>query len=300
MIYDPMRDKHMIRIYTALITPFQVNGEIDYPIMEDLITWQAQAGIDGLLICGTNGEFTSLSFEEVKSLLQFAGDRKKEGLEIIAGTGRASLKETVALCNFAEGIADKALVVPPFYFKPLDPIGLYTYFKQLLEQTRIPIILYHIPKYTGISITNELLLKLKGYRNLLGVKDSSGRLEDTESFLNQCPNLSIYAGSDALLYASFEKGAIGAISSISNIFPREVLEIKKQFAAGNHVSAQVAQEDVLKIRRIMKEFPDRGAVKYVLSLLGHSFSYVRPPLVDLHEKARTDLKIKLNPFLKLK
>ena len=297
MIYNPMRVRPMIQVYTALITPFQADGEIDYPAMEDLITWQAKEGIDGLLICGTNGEFTSLSFEEVKSLLKFAADRKKGQIELIAGTGRSSLKETVALCNFAEGVADKVLVVPPFYFKPLNPAGLYTYFKQLLEQIHIPLILYNIPKYTGTSITTELLIKLKAYSNLLGVKDSSGHLEETEKFLKECPDFSIYAGSDALLYSSLKKGAAGAISSISNIFPKEVLEIKKQLIVGNHIAAQVAQDYILKIRSIIKEFPDRGAVKYVLSLMGHSFSYVRPPLIDLSEKARAELKAKLAPFL---
>jgi 4-hydroxy-tetrahydrodipicolinate synthase len=287
----------MIQVYTAIITPFQAGGEIDYSIMEELIKWQTRSAVDGLVVCGTNGEFSSLSYEEVKSLLQFTFKSKKGNLKIIAGTGRANVKETVDLCNFCEGLADQALIVPPFYFKDLNPLGVYTYFRQVLEKTRIPLILYHIPKYTGVSITPDLINKLKSFKNLVGVKDSSGTLQSTEEFLAKCQKLQVYAGSDALIYSSFDKGASGVISSISNIFPKEVLQIKNSFLAGNKPAAQAAQETVSKIRAIIKQFPSHGAVKYVLSLLGYPLSFVRPPLVDLSEEQQLDLKKKLQPFI---
>jgi 4-hydroxy-tetrahydrodipicolinate synthase len=287
----------MIRIFTAIITPFDALGEIDYNYLEKLITRQAKAKIDGLVVCGTNGEFPSLSFEEVKALLQFALDKKPGQLEIVAGIGRASLKETIALYKFVEGLADYALVVPPYYFKEIDPAGIYNYFKQLLEETGIPIILYNIPKYTGVEISPQLINKLKNYEKLVGVKDSSGRIETAEEFLSKCPNLSVYAGSDALIYTSFEKGAAGAISSISNIFPQDVLEIKNQFLAGNKAVAKAAQEKVLKIRGILKLFPNRAAVKYALSLMGFSRSSVRPPLSNLTEKQGENLKKQLKSYI---
>ncbi|NVM53191.1 MAG: 4-hydroxy-tetrahydrodipicolinate synthase [Candidatus Helarchaeota archaeon] len=287
----------MITIFTAIITPFDTQREIDYNLLEDLITWQAQMKIDGLVVCGTNGEFASLSFEEVKSLLKFASDRKSESLEIIAGTGRASLKETIALCNFAEGLADKALVVPPYYFKELNPVGLYNYFKQLFEATRIPIILYNIPKYTGVSITPQLLTKLKAHENLVGVKDSSGKIENTEIFMKKFPNLALYAGSDALIYQSFEKGARGGISAVATAFPKDVLEIKENFLAGKKAAVQAAQEKVSKIRSILKQFSNRAAIKYALSLRGYHLSLVRPPLMDLTDEQQQDLKNKLSPYI---
>ena len=110
----------MPQVYTAIITPFQEDGEIDYDLMDELMTWQRRVGIDGLVVCGTNGEFSSLSFEEVKSLLKFASDRRMGGFEIIAGTGRASLKETIALCNFVEELTDKT------YPRPLDSSSVQT------------------------------------------------------------------------------------------------------------------------------------------------------------------------------
>ena len=287
----------MIRIFTAIITPFDAQGEIDYNNLEDLITWQAESKIDGLVVCGTNGEFPSLSFEEVSKILKFTLDKKPGQLEIVAGIGRPSLKETVALCKFIEGLADYALVVPPYYFKELDPTGIYNFFRQLLEESGLPIILYNIPKYTGVEITPQLINKLKNYEKLVGVKDSSGSIETTENFLDKCPNLSVYAGSDALIYTSFEKGAAGAISSISNIFPQEVLEIKNQFLGGNNALAKAAQEKILKIRGIIKQYPNRAAVKYALSLRGFTRSSVRPPLINLTEKQENNLKNKLKSYI---
>ena len=287
----------MPQVYTAIITPFQADGEIDYDLMGELMAWQWQSGMDGLVVCGTNGEFASLSFEEVKSLLKYALDRKKGDVEIIAGTGRASLKETIALCNFIEGSADKALVVPPFYFKELDPLGLYNYFRQLLKATRIPIILYNIPKYTGVSITSQLLEKLEVHENLVGVKDSSGAIENSESIIQNHPNLKLYAGSDALIYSSLEKGAEGAISAVATSFPKDVLEIKSEFLAGKKTAAQAAQEKISKIRGIIKQFPNRAAIKSALSLLGFPLSFVRPPLVNLTDEQQKDLKNKLSPYI---
>ncbi len=287
----------MIQIYTAIITPFDAKKEINFDLFDDLIRWQAREGIDGLVVCGTNGEFASLSLDEIKAILKFAIDRKKGKFKIIAGTGRVSIKETIALCKFVEGAADKALVVPPYYFKELSPQGIHNYFKQLFENTRIPIILYNIPKYTGVPITPELINKLKTYENLEGVKDSTGTISNTEHFLNKCPNIKVYAGSDALLYESFKRGAAGAISSISNIFPKHLLEMKRRFLAGDKKGALSIQEEILKIRTVLKQFPNRSAVKVAISLLGYPMSYVRPPLIDLTEQQQKELKNKLKIYL---
>ncbi len=287
----------MTQVFTAIITPFQTNGEIDYNLFEELVNWQTRIGIDGLVVCGTNGEFASLSLEEVKSLLKFTFDIKQEELLIIAGTGRSSLKETIELCKISEELADMALVVPPFYFKVSEIQGLYNYFKQLLENTEIPVVLYNIPKYSGITIPTELLMKLKDYENLVGVKDSSGQIESMESFIKTSPDLSVFGGSDALIYPSFEMGAKGCISAISTIFPEEVLEIKISYLAEQKDAAQTAQEKILTIRNTIKQFPNRAVFKSALSLLGFPRSFVRPPLVDLTEEQEGQLKNRLSPFI---
>ena len=287
----------MAKIYTAIPTPFQADGEIDFDLLADLVNWQRDMQVDGLLICGTNGEFSSLSFDEVQSILRYVSEMKEGEFEIIAGTGRPSLKETVALCKFAEELADSALIVPPYYFKDVDLTGLYNYFKYILEETRIPIILYNIPKNSGVEIPIQLLTKLQKYGNFKGVKDSSGQIKNTENFINSCPNLSVYAGSDALIFSSFGLGAKGAISALAALFPKEVLEIRDNFNDGEISAAQAAQEKVLEIRDIIKQFPNRAAIKYGLSLVGFSSSFVRPPLTDLTPSQQIELKGKLEPFI---
>ena len=280
-----------------MVTPFQADGEINFDWLGDLIAWQKDMQIDGLLICGTNGEFASLSFDEVQSIIRFVSEIKDDDFEIIAGTGRSSLKETIALCKFAEELADLALIVPPFYFKDVDFIGLYNYFKTILEETKIPIILYNIPKNTGIEIKTELLTKLQEYPNFAGVKDSSGQLENTKKFIDSCPNLSVFAGSDALIFPSFELNVKGAISALAALFPKEILEIKECFNKGDSMGAHASQENILKIRDIIKQFPNRAAIKYGLSLIGFNFSSVRPPLANLTSQQQIDLKKKLQPFI---
>jgi len=280
-----------------MVTPFQADSEIDFDLLESLINWQKDLQVDGLLICGTNGEFSSLSFDEVQSIIRFVSETKDEAFEIIAGTGRSSLKETIALCKFAEELADLALIVPPYYFKDVDLAGLYNYFKCILEETKIPIILYNIPKNTGIEIESQLLIKLQKYDNFIGVKDSSGQLKNTENFITSCPNLSVFAGSDALISSSFELGVKGAISALAALFPKEILEIRDNFNNGKNTEAQAAQENVLNIRDIIKQFPNRAAIKYGLSLLGFTLSMVRPPLTDLTPQQQVELKEKLKPFI---
>ena len=287
----------MVKIYSAMVTPFQADSEIDFDLLESLINWQKDLQVDGLLICGTNGEFSSLSFDEVQSIIRFVSETKDEDFEIIAGTGRSSLKETIALCKFAEELADLALIVPPYYFKDVDLAGLYNYFKCILEETKIPIILYNIPKNTGIEIESQLLIKLQKYDNFIGVKDSSGQLKNTENFITSCPNLSVFAGSDALISSSFELGVKGAISALAALFPKEILEIRDNFNNGKNTEAQAAQENVLNIRDIIKQFPNRAAIKYGLSLLGFTLSMVRPPLTDLTPQQQVELKEKLKPFI---
>lgn len=287
----------MVKIYSAMVTPFQADSEIDFDLLESLINWQKDLQVDGLLICGTNGEFSSLSFDEVQSIIRFVSETKDEAFEIIAGTGRSSLKETIALCKFAEELADLALIVPPYYFKDVDLAGLYNYFKCILEETKIPIILYNIPKNTGIEIESQLLIKLQKYDNFIGVKDSSGQLKNTENFITSCPNLSVFAGSDALISSSFELGVKGAISALAALFPKEILEIRDNFNNGKNTEAQAAQENVLNIRDIIKQFPNRAAIKYGLSLLGFTLSMVRPPLTDLTPQQQVELKEKLKPFI---
>lgn len=287
----------MVQVFTAIITPFQADGEINYNLMEDLIDWQTRAGIDGLVVCGTNGEFPSLSFEEVKSLIKFTHDVKQEDLVVVAGTGRTSMKETIALCQYVAELADMVLIVPPFYFKNPDYQGIFDYFKAIFEATTLPIILYNIPQYTGIPITFELVEKLHTYDNFVGIKDSSGKFEFTENLIKNYSNLSIYAGSDALVYRSLEIGAAGCISAISTCLPEEVLEIKISYIAGQKGRAERAQEKLLKIREVFKQYPSRAAIKTALSFLGFPLSYVRPPLVDLNADQIQEFKEKVAPFL---
>jgi 4-hydroxy-tetrahydrodipicolinate synthase len=276
-------------IFTAVITPFREDLEVDYELLGDLVAFQEEGGVQGIVPCGTNGEFSSLTLEEAKEVLRRV-DEARRRLKVIAGVGRASLPETLELCRWAEGRADALLVVPPYYFKPLPLEGIFRYYRRVLETSGLPVILYHIPKYSGVAITCELLERLGGMEGLYGVKDSSGDLETTRGLREAFPDLRIYGGSDGLIYDTLSLGGPGAISALSNVFPERVEEIYRRFREGGPEGASRSQEALKKVRALFQGFPPRGAIKHALTLRGFRESWVRPPLLDLAPEQKGELE----------
>ncbi|MHA1799623.1 MAG: 4-hydroxy-tetrahydrodipicolinate synthase [Candidatus Helarchaeota archaeon] len=267
-------------IFTAIITPFYENLEINLDLLEELVKFQEKNGITGIVPCGTNGEFSSLSLDEAKQVIKTVAQSRSNCI-VVAGIGRNSLMEVIELSNFSEGLVNAVMVLPPFYFKQVTEIGLYEYYKRILESTKIPCFIYNIPKYTGISITVQLIRKLKKFTNFIGIKDSSGNILTTEEFIKEFPNLTIFGGSDALILDSLKKGAHGGISALSNVFPSEIIEIYNKFKKGKISEASLFQEEIKKIRTIFKKYNSISAFKQYLLELGFNKSFVRPPLTNL-------------------
>lgn len=280
-------------IFTATVTPFTQGLEIDPGAVERLTEFQEAQGVAGVVPCGTNGEFPSLTVDECKAVIK-AVDGVRGRLKLIAGTGRASIKEVLALSKFAAEYADAVLVCPPFYFKDLSLEGLYDYYSTILEAAQIPVILYHIPKYTGVPITHELLERLAGFENLYGIKDSSGDIDVARGFRERFPELELYIGSDALVFEGLVLGSAGAISAISNFAPKRLLEIYGAFVNGSIDEAKKAQERLKGLRAAVKRYPSIGAIKHALALMGViGEGHVRPPLSTLSSKEKGELEREL-------
>jgi 4-hydroxy-tetrahydrodipicolinate synthase len=268
-------------IYTAIITPFKSNLEVDFEYLAKLLRFQVQNGIKGVVVCGTNGEFPSLSVEENKRIIE-AACNYTDKLEVIACIGRTSIKEVLEICYYASELVDGVLLIPPFYFKNVEINGLVNYFKKILDSIDLPVILYNIPKYSGNEISLELINRFP-HKNLSGIKDSSGDLSTIKRYVQNFPELKILCGSDALIFEALRVGACGAISALSNAFPKKVLGIYNGFIKGNFKMAEKAQRDIEAVRGIIKKYPRGSALKQVLNFIGFEKSYVRPPLVDLNE-----------------
>ncbi len=283
-------------IYTAILTPFNKDLEINYDLLEELITFQENNNISGLIPCGTNGEFPSLTLNESKKVIETVVNKSKN-LNVIAGIGRSSLKETIELAKFSEKIADAVMIVPPFYYKNVSIRGLYEYYSRISNNLQIPYFIYNIPKYSGISITPELISKLSRDKNFIGIKDSSGDINITKEFINKFPDYIIFGGSDALILESLKVGAKGVISALGNVFPSKVNSVFELYCERRYEEAEEAQGEITNIRKIFKEFETISAFKLFLEQYLLEKSYVRPPLVNLTQEEFQKLKQKLSKFL---
>lgn len=269
-------------IITALITPFNAELEIDHDTVFQLMKYQAMNGVAGVLVSGTTGEFPSITKEEIIQLVETAWE-SKDKLQLIAGTGRPSFEETINLSMAIQKMVDALLIIPPYYFKSISNLGVYNYYRKILERVKAPIIAYNIPKYTGVSLNNEIIKDLMKFENFLGIKDSSGDLQVTKGFLTEFPELMVLGGSDALILDSLKVGAKGAISALSNVFPGLVNSIYIEFKKKNLEKATEMQERLIKIRETFKQFPQVANFKGYLKSKFYLTPQVRPPLVSLKD-----------------
>jgi 4-hydroxy-tetrahydrodipicolinate synthase len=268
--------------FTALISPFDLNGNLMLGWMADLLEFQRQHGVDGLVICGTNGEATSLSVAERKQVLE-AVMAHRGALAIIAGTGAASVTDAVELTRHAAEVgADAALLLPPFFFKNPSADGLVTYFRQVLDAAPLPMLLYSIPQQTAVPITEEILDRLADHPNLVGVKDSAGDWEYTLRLIQRYPQLKIFPGSDYLIGKGYTHGAAGAISGGANPFPELVVAVRNgHYSDPTGAKALQAQERLTAATDIVRRYPFVGVSKCILAHRGLPRMGVRPPLISL-------------------
>ncbi len=267
--------KMLTGAYTALITPFDQSGEIDYPGVAKLLAWHESEGMDGVVVAGTNGEGPSLSAIEKRDLTKFAVKHAGK-LKVIFGAGTCSLPEAIWLCNQAEKCgANAALVLPPYYFSAtLD--GIKIWFEVLAKSVTIPIILYNFPKNTKINLDISLVDFMFHFENVIGIKDSSGDMENLTNYLELGSkfNKSVLVGDEKLLLKNLESGGSGTISGLANSFPRLV---SRQVDERSEVLQSLIDQAVANV----KCFPQPAVHKEILNSKGLPGGHVRPPLVPL-------------------
>ncbi len=276
---------------TAIVTPFDEAGVLNLGPLEPFLDFQRAAGIDGVVVCGTNGEAVSLTVAERKRYLEAVVERRGS-FTVIAGTGAANLPDTIELTIHAGACgADAVLVLPPFFYKNPSAQGVADFFRRVLDASDIPVLLYSIPQQTAVPITDEILALLQGHPRLAGLKDSAGQWERTNALVTGRRDLSILVGSDELLGRALPAGAPGCISGTANSFPELVVEIVRAAERGGDVAAAQARLDAAK--SIVLQYPLIGGNKSVLANRGIPRMYVRPPLVNLTESQERELMARL-------
>ncbi len=214
-------------VYTALITPFTDIGTVDYQALERIVDQQIEAGIDGLVPCGTTGESPTLSHEEHDRVIAQTIKYAKGRVPVIAGTGSNATTEAIRLSQHAEDAgADAVLLVNPYYNKPTQK-GLYLHFKAIAESVRIPCILYNIKGRTGVNLETETLVRLENdCPNIVAVKEASGSIEQMKEVIEATnDDFMVLSGDDNLALDLIKMNGDGVISVASNLFPDEMVRM---------------------------------------------------------------------------
>jgi 4-hydroxy-tetrahydrodipicolinate synthase len=281
-------------LIAATLTPFVSSvGPVDYEWLPAHLRFLEQGGVEGIAPMGTTGEGPSLGLGERERMLDLIMEHRG-GMFVMAGTGCASLADTIALSNYAlERGVDALMVLPPFYYKNLSDAGVYDYFRAVCDALPqdAKIVLYHIPKYSGVPISQRVIDDLleTNASQIFGVKDSGGDAAHTAALIARYPSLAIYGGSDGLVARTLQDGGRGVISAIANAFPRLLRAVVDAHASGEDTAA--AQERLLKVRELVKNYDAQASLKAVLpwvSELGPSF--VRAPLANLGDDALVSLR----------
>ena len=232
------------QILLPLVTPYDENENVKYDTYAELIEYLIEKDMcDSLIVTGTTGEASLLTFDERVKLFETAVKASAGRKPVIAGTGCASTKETIALTKEAEKLGiETCLIVCPFYNKPTQE-GIYNHFKRIAESTSCNIMLYNIPIFVGVNIEAETVGRLAEIPNIIGIKDEAGinPTQVTDFFLateKVDPDFAIYNGDDVMLLPTIVQGAMGLVSGGAHIFGHEIRQIFKEFAEGNNEKAR--------------------------------------------------------------
>lgn len=275
-------------VIPAILTPFDEDYEIDEKAFEELCDYLIDKKVGGLFVAGTTGEGPLLSLEERDRLFKIAVRVSKSRVPIIAHVGSISFRETVTLIKSAvEAKVDAVAIVSPYYYR-LDEKAIEEYYLRLLDKTDgLPVFLYNIPGLTNNSITPDLVQKLFNQGKINGVKDSSGNITVIKSFIDISPEFQVVSGTDELFLLALTLGAVGAVSSTSNVFPEIFNNIYNAFINKN---LDLAVENQRKLNELCKVFQYGrfiSSYKYALSLRGVNISSrVRSPQRELTKEEK--------------
>jgi len=266
---------------TALITPFR-DGAVDVPALRELIEWQIQSGIDGLVPCGSTGESATLTHAEHDAVVKLTIEQARRRVPVIAGTGSNSTAEAIRLTvAAAEMGADGALLLSPYYNKPTQD-GIYRHYKTVAASVQIPILLYNIPGRTASNITPETVARLAEIKNIVGIKEASGSMDQASDILKLAgDNITILSGDDSLTVPLIALGAQGVISTCSNAVPREMHDLATAALAGDFAKSREIHFRLLPLMRALFVETNPIPIKQALAYMGKCANELRMPLVPM-------------------
>lgn len=272
-------------VFTALITPFTKDNKIDEKALRDIVEEQIEAGVAGLVPCGTTGESPTLSYEEHNRVIEIVCDQAKKRCIVIAGTGSNSTEEAIMLTEHAKKVgADASLQVVPYYNKPTQK-GLYEHFKTIATAVDLPMIIYNIAGRTAVNLETQTLAELAKIKNIVGVKEASGSIQQMMSVIKSVPsNFSVLSGDDNLILPLMAVGGTGVISVASNVIPKKMVEFVNYGLKNDFVSMRKMHYELSEFFSALFVETNPIPVKKIMSLLGKIESVYRLPLCEPQTK----------------
>jgi 4-hydroxy-tetrahydrodipicolinate synthase len=252
-------------VFTAIVTPFDNSGNIDFKSFENLLKFQLQSNISGIVPCGSTGEASSLDEDEYIDVLKFVVEKVNGKKKIIAGFGTNSTQKTLKLIKKVNNIKlDALLVIIPYYNKPTQK-GIIEHFKLICQNTDHKIIIYNIPSRTGINAIPQTILEISKFKNVVGIKEASGNLEQISEIARITDkNFSILSGDDTLTLPIMSVGGNGVISVASNIIPNEISDMCLSFENGNIKKAIEIHQKYFNFIKSMFRETNPIPIKYIL------------------------------------
>lgn len=285
-----------IGLYVPLITPFHEDESIDFEGYKKIIDYCIDGGLHGILTGGSTGEYHLMTLEERKSVIKAGCEFAAGRVSVMAGTGEYTARETIELTNFAANCgADYGLVVPPYYQKTSEE-GIYQFFKEIAEGSKIGIMIYHNPGATAVEMSPELIRRIGELDNIIGVKDTTDERHTCQTITatRDLKDFVVMEAEEHLLLPTFSVGGKSAFSILFNLLPKEMRQMydlaveQNDFAAAAELNAKLTP-----FYDLMEAEPYPGPVKAGLDALGLPGGIVRKPLTQPSDEIRAKMKQEL-------
>ena len=276
-------------VFPALVTPFNADESVSLTAVRDNIRLYNQTKIAGYVVLGSTGESVMLSRDEADAVLSAVKEAAVAGKILIAGTGAESTAETIVRTRRAAALGYQfALVKTPYYYKPVYRAETYLrHYRAVADASPIPVLLYSVPQFTGITLETPEIVALAAHPNIVGIKDSSGNIQRVGEIVASVPqDFTVLTGGAAVIYPALAVGARGAILALAAALPEKCAELFELVQSGQHEEARLLQHAlVLASKRIVSENGIAG-VKFAMDLRGYHGGVPRLPLLPVTEEKK--------------
>lgn len=278
-------------VYTALLTPFTNEKEIDKEAYENHLKFQIEAGVDGLVVCGTTGESPTFDDDEFTYLVETAVKYADGTCQVIAGSGSNNTQKTIHRSRISKDLgADGLLVVAPYYNKP-NQDGMFMHYHTVADSVDLPLMVYNVPGRTSINIEPDTVAQLAEHPNIVAVKEASGDINQVMDVISLVPDdFGVLSGDDALTLPLVAAGGHGIVSVAGNAIPGMMVEYTAAALSGDHDQAKAWHYKLLPLFRSTFLESNPIPIKYALAAMGRMKNELRLPLAPLHTEHEEEVK----------